>query len=219
MFLDEKGVDVPLAEPITAAFAHRAALDIMLGYAGAAAFPRMPASSLNVLQAMSTHSSCGTATRCAGVLFVVASLVSNIVDYAMVSVRNIESHVGATAANAIGVGMPFAVAWGFYFGASFAELVSLASPLLNGAVQFIVPAALFYAYAAREKSPRLPMMGLSASTQTWRYVALALTVVTCALISATYALTATAAAKAAMSANDYGLAGPAPAPAAAQTAR
>jgi hypothetical protein len=63
------------------------------------------------------------------------------------------------------------------------------------------------------------MMGLSASTQTWRYVALALTVVTCALISATYALTATAAAKAAMSANDYGLAGPAPAPAAAQTAR
>ena len=188
MFLDEKGVDVPLAEPLTAAFAHRAALDVMLGYTGAAAFPHLPASTLNVLQAMTTHASCGPATRFAGVLFVVSSLVSNIVDYAMVSVRNLESHVGAVAANAIGVAMPFAVAWLFYFGASFSQLVSLASPLLNGMIQFVVPAVLFYAYAALEKSPTLPMLGLMAATQTWRYIAAALAIATCALIAVTYAL-------------------------------
>ena len=188
MFLDEKGVDVPLAEPLTAAFAHRAALDVLLGYTGAAAFPHLPASTLNVLQAMTTHASCGPATRFAGVLFVVSSLVSNIVDYAMVSVRNLESHVGAVAANAIGVAMPFAVAWLFYFGASFSQLVSLASPLLNGMIQFVVPAVLFYAYAALEKSPTLPMLGLMAATQTWRYIAAALAIATCALIAVTYAL-------------------------------
>ena len=188
MFLDEKGVDVPLAQPVAAAFAHRAALDILLGYTGAAAFPHLPASTLNVLQAMTTHASCGPATRCAGVLFVVASLVSNIVDYAMVSVRNLESHVGSAAANAIGVAMPFAVAWLFYFGASFSQLVSLASPLLNGMIQFVVPAVLFYAYAGLEKSPKLPMMGLMASTQTWRYIAAALAIATSALIAVTYAL-------------------------------
>lgn len=188
MFLDEKGVDVPLAEPLTAAFAHRAALDVLVGYTGAAAFPHLPASCLNILEAMNTHASCGPATRCAGVLFVVASLVSNIVDYAMVSVRNLESHIGSAWSNAIGVGMPFAVGWLFYFGASFADLVSLASPLLNGAVQFLIPALLFFGYAALEKSPTLPMLGLSANTQTWRYIALALAIGVSVLIATTYAL-------------------------------
>jgi phosphatidylglycerol:prolipoprotein diacylglycerol transferase len=102
---------------------------------------------------------------------------------------------------------------------SISQLVSLASPLLNGTIQFVVPAVLFYAYAALEKSPTLPMLGLKAATQTWRYIALALTIVTCALIAATYALTGAAAEKAAMSGDDYGLAGPAPAPSAAQAAR
>ena len=109
------------------------------------------------------HPSCGTLTRAAGIGFVIFSLAPNIVDYSMVASRNLECHVGRSAANALAVGFPFLTGWIFYFGVSFSDLVSAASPLLNGAVQFIVPAALFFCYlgmeqaresATRESTPR-----------------------------------------------------------------
>jgi hypothetical protein len=187
MWLDEKDVAAPLAAPLVASFAHRAALDLMLGYAGAAAFPHMPATMLNVLDAVSIHPSCGTLTKAAGIIFVISSLASNIVDYAMVACRNLECHVGSTAANAVGVALPFASGFLFYFGQTFSDLISIASPLLNGAIQFAVPALLFWAYARFEKAEHLSMLGMKASTGTWRAIAMALAVVTGVLIIVTYA--------------------------------
>lgn len=138
---------MPLEGSLVAAFSHRAVLDILLGFTGAAAFPHMSDTTLNVLQAVAVHPSCGTVTRAAGVTFVISSLASNIVDYAMVAARNLESHVGSSVALAIGVGFPFASAWLFYFGQSFSDLIQLASPLLNGMIQFVVPGVLFYMYS------------------------------------------------------------------------
>ena len=78
-----------LAGPLAAAFAHRAALDVMLGLTGAAAFPHMTPTTLNVLQAVASHPQCGVYTKSAGILFVISSLASNIVDYSMVAVRSL----------------------------------------------------------------------------------------------------------------------------------
>jgi hypothetical protein len=187
MWLDEKDVSAPLATPLVASFAHRAALDLMLGYAGAAAFPHMPASMLNVLEAVSIHPSCGTLTKAAGIIFVISSLASNIVDYAMVACRNLECHVGSNAANVVGVALPFASGFLFYFGASFSDLISIASPFLNGAIQFAVPALLFWSYARFEKAEELSMLGMKASTAAWRGIAMALAIITGVLIVITYA--------------------------------
>ena len=88
---------------------------------------------------VSTHPSCGFATRAAGIGFVISSLAPNIVDYAMVASRNLEGHLGPAAADGIGILLPFALAWRFYFGASFSRLVNAASPALNGSVQFLIP--------------------------------------------------------------------------------
>lgn len=60
--------------------------------------------------------------------------------------RNLECHIGKTPANLVGIGLPFATAWLFFFGASLSALVSALTPILNGAVQFCVPALLFYFY-------------------------------------------------------------------------
>ncbi len=105
--------------------------------------------------------------------------------------------MGAAAANAAGIGLPFALAWAFYFGATFSDLVNAASPFLNGAVQFIVPALLFAAYMRRDggggvarEGRSVSLMGLEASTGWWRVVALAVAGGAGALVAATYALNA-----------------------------
>ena len=146
MWLDEKAEALPISRPLWLSFTHRAALDLLLGLSGAAAFPRMSPERLNVLDAVAVHPACGALTKACGVLFVIASLAPNIVDYSMVAARNLECHLGAGAANGAGIGVPFALAWLFYFGTSFSTLVNVASPLLNGLVQFVVPALLFAAY-------------------------------------------------------------------------
>lgn len=209
MWLDEKNPDDPLAPPLAAAFAHRAALDIVFGVAGAAAFPRLPPSALNVLQAVAVHPACGSATRFAGVLFVVSNLVSNIVDYAMVAVRNLECHVGFGVATCLGLVLPFVGGFTFYFGATFADLVTVASPFLNGAVQFVVPAALFCAYAGMEPaSSALPVLGIRTTSTNWRIAAAVMALAASALIATTYALSyaAPGGAPPASSDEDYGVA-------------
>jgi hypothetical protein len=80
-----------------------------------------------------------------------SSQAPNIVDYSMVAARNLECHIGHGPANAAGIGLPFVIAWRFYFGHSFSDLVNLASPFLNGAVQFVVPALLFAAYERHDR--------------------------------------------------------------------
>ncbi len=193
MWVEEKDVSTPLSPPLLYAFGHRALLDLLLGVSGAAAFPHMPVTTLNILDAVAVHPACGIITRASGIGFVVASLAANIVDYAMVASRNLECHVGTAAANILGIGLPFAVGWQFYFGATFASLVNAASPLLNGTVQFVVPALLFRAYTrfdadAGVPAPSLRVLNVSLLESSWRAIALCIATVMAALVVATYAL-------------------------------
>ena len=195
MWVEEKDVSTPLVLPMFYAFGHRVILDLLLGWSGASAFPHMAPTTLNILQAVATHPACGTLTKASGIGFVVSSLASNIVDYAMVASRNLECHVGTTAANLLGIGVPFAVAWAFYGGASFANLVNAASPLLNGLVQFVVPALMFRAYTRLDTDvvppsggPSLRLMNMHAYERTWRWVALLIAIGIALLITLTYIL-------------------------------
>ena len=195
MWVEEKDVSTPLVLPMVYAFGHRVVLDLLLGWSGASAFPHMAPTTLNILQAVATHPACGTLTKASGIGFVVSSLASNIVDYAMVASRNLECHVGTTAANLLGIGVPFAVAWAFYGGASFANLVNAASPLLNGLVQFVVPALMFRAYTRLDADvpppgggPSLRLMNMHAYERTWRWIALLIACGIAGLISLTYVL-------------------------------
>jgi hypothetical protein len=195
LWVEEKDVSTPLAKPLILAFGHRVVLDLMLGLSGAAAFPNMPATTLNILDAVAVHPACGVLTRACGIGFVVSSLAANIVDYAMVASRNLESHLGVTAANMLGIGLPFASGWLFFFGESFASLVNAASPLLNGMVQFVVPALLFLAYSRMDSdagahSSSLKVLGMSLKESTWRLCALLIALVISLLILLTYVLNA-----------------------------
>jgi hypothetical protein len=215
MWLDEKAEALPIRQPLWLAFSHRAALDLALGLTGAAAFPRMGPQRLNVLDAVAVHPACGALTKACGVLFVIASLATNIVDYGMVASRNLEVHVGTVPANVMGIALPFAVAWKFYFGTAFADLINAASPCLNGFVQFVAPALLFAAYERYDgggaggvgPARTVRLLGVEARVGTWRAAAVGIAAAAAALIAATYALNAAVASGAihpgAGSAGDY----------------
>ena len=187
MWVEERDHSLPIAPPLLYSFGHRAVLDLLLGLSGAAAFPHMPPTMLNVLEAVGVHPECGVLTRACGVGFVVFSLLPNITDYAMVASRNLECHIGSLAANVLGVGMPFATAWMFYFGASFSALVSSLAPLLNGAVQFLVPALLFLAYTRVNGDGGLvSLLDVKLHERTWRYAARGIAASAALLICLTY---------------------------------
>ena len=59
MWLDEKAEALPISRLLLLAFTHRAVLDLLLGFMGAAAFPRMGPQRLNVLDAVAVHPACG----------------------------------------------------------------------------------------------------------------------------------------------------------------
>jgi len=215
MWLDEKYEGLSIERPLFAAFGHRALLDLLLGVSGAAAFPSLPASKLNILDAVASHPSCGTPIRACGILFVIASLLPNITDYAMVASRNLESHIGHSAANAAGIVFPFLVGWMFYLGAAFSTLINVSSPLLNGLVQFVVPSLLFSAYERLDEVNHPPhslltgrtvsVLGISAAVSTWRRVALGIAAGSASLIAFTYVFNGSGPAilRASASASDY----------------
>ena len=191
MWVEERDSALPIAPPLLYSFGHRAVLDLLLGLSGAAAFPHMPPTMLNVLDAVGAHPACGVLTRACGVGFVVFSLLPNITDYAMVASRNMECHIGALAANLLGVGVPFGTAWLFYFGASFSALVSSLAPLLNGAVQFLVPALLFLAYTRFDGAGGVvSLLDVRLRESTWRSAAMGIGGGAALLICLTYRLDA-----------------------------
>jgi hypothetical protein len=110
----------------------------------------------------------------------------------MVAKRNLEVHTGERLASLLGVGLPFASGWLFYFGTSFADLINAAAPLLNGAIQFCVPAALYWVYSRLEAAEGLPavekMLGTRIPLPVLKFAAGAMFVGTMALIMATYLL-------------------------------
>ena len=192
MWLDELDPAVEVGGALINSFTHRMLLDFALGISGAMAFPDMPPNGLNVLQAVSVHPDCGVITEAAGVLFVITCLATSIVDYAMVATRNLEAHTGERVANVLGVGLPFGAGWLFYFGQSFADMINTAAPLLNGAIQFCVPAGLYWVYsrleAAEGGAAADMLLGSRIPLPVLKFAAAAMFVGTLALIVATYLL-------------------------------
>jgi uncharacterized membrane protein len=141
--------------------------------------------------------------------------------------RNLESQIGGTRANWLGVGLPWAVAWFFYFGAEYNQLVNTCSIYLNGAIQFLLPCVLFLALGAAAGSHVCRVAGVRASMDTWREVTRLVAASIVIMIIAAYVLNALVAAGVygprhmapasdKSDSSDYGLAagpGAAPAPA------
>lgn len=182
MWMDEKADDVSTTESLWLSCLHRGALDVMLGLSGAAAFPGL--STLSVLDELRVRPDVGTVTELCGIAFAVTALIPNIVDYQMAVSRNLELHLGPSKANWLGVGLPYAVAWVFYFGNAFNILVNSTSVALNGIVELILPTVLFLVFSASFRRPQLSMCGHRTDVRTWRnitYGVLALIIVLCIL--------------------------------------
>jgi hypothetical protein len=165
---------------------HRGALDVMLGLSGAAAFPGL--STLSVLDELRVRPDVGTLTELCGILFAITALVPNIVDYQMAVSRNLEAHFGAARAGWVGVGLPYGIAWMFYFGAAFNTLVNVSTVFLNGMVELALPCTLFLYFSHSFKQATMRMVGFSLPVRTWRRVAWAVLCFGCALIALAYVL-------------------------------
>ena len=186
MWLDEKADDVPVSLPLWAACAHRGVLDIMLGLSGAAAFPGL--ATLNVLDELRVRPDVGTITELCGIGFAITGLIPNIVDYQMAVARNLENHLGTAHANWLGVGLPYGVAWVFYFGNAFNILVNVTSVGLNGIIELVVPCLLFLFFTRNMHSQRMHISGFGADVGFWRRFTWGVVVLAVVLILAAYTL-------------------------------
>lgn len=166
MWLTQKEEGVSASRPLWWACVHRGLLDIMLGLSGAFAFPGL--SSLNVLDELRLRPDVTLFTQVCGIMFAVASLLPNLVDYTMAASRNLENHVGLLRANALGVGLPYMLAWVFYFGSTFNILVNCTSTFLGGTIQFLVPTLLFIFYLDRSGHSGARVAGIRMDSETWR---------------------------------------------------
>jgi len=188
MWIDEKAEHVSVSRSLWSACLHRGALDIMLGLSGAAAFPGL--STLSVLDELRVRPDVGTLTELCGILFAITALVPNIVDYQMAVSRNLEAHFGPARAGWLGVGLPYGIAWAFYFGAAFNTLVNSCTVFLNGAVEVALPCILFLFFSLSFKQASLRMVGVSMPVRSWRRVTWGVLALGCALILLAYVLNA-----------------------------
>lgn len=186
MWLEEKADDVPVSQPLWAACAHRGLLDIMLGLSGAAAFPGL--ATLNVLDELRVRPDVGTITELCGIGFAISGLIPNVVDYQMAVARNLENHAGSVHANWLGVGLPYGVAWVFYFGSAFNILVNVTSVALNGIIEFVVPALLFLYFTRHLHLQRMHVSGIGADVSFWRRLTYGVVVLGVLLIVVAYTL-------------------------------
>ena len=188
MWMDEKADDVSTSECLWLSCLHRGALDIMLGLSGAAAFPGL--STLSVLDELRVRPDVGIITELCGIAFAITALVPNVVDYQMAVSRNLELHMGASKANWLGVGLPYAVAWVFYFGNAFNILVNSTSVALNGIVELILPTVLFLVFSTSFRQPLLRMCGYRTDVHTWRNISWGVLALICTLCVLSYVLNA-----------------------------
>ena len=207
----------------------RGLLFIIFGLIASIAFPDL--TTMNVLDVLRTKSSVTPFTQVCGFLFAATSVFPNIVAHSMAVRRTLESQIGVAQANWLGVGLPWAVAWLFYFGAEYNRLVNTCSIYLNGVIQFLLPCLLFLALGTAAGAHVCRVAGVRASMDSWREFTRGVMVGIVVMIVLAYILNglvaegvygpkhaASSAAK--ETASDYGLAagpGIAPAPAKGQT--
>ena len=188
MWIDEKAEHVSVSKTLWSACIHRGLLDIMLGISGAAAFPGL--STLSVLDELRVRPDVGTVTELSGILFAITALVPNVVDYTMSASRNLESSFGSARAHMLGIGLPYAVAWFFYFGDAFNTLVNTTTVLLNGVVELALPCTLFLFFALSFRQANVRMVGISLPVRTWRAVTWGVLAFSLTLILLAYVLNA-----------------------------
>jgi hypothetical protein len=225
MWLEQTAEGVSVNAALWWSCLSRGLLFIAFGLIASGAFPEL--TTMNVLDVLRTKSSVNPFTQVCGFLFAATSVFPNIIAHSMAVRRNLESTLGATQANWLGVGLPWAVAWLFYFGAEYNQLVNTCSIYLNGAIQFLLPGLLFLALGTAAGAHLCRVAGIRASMDAWREVTRAVVVGVVVLIVLAYALNALvslgvygpkhASDVAEHAASDYGLAaGPAVAPAPAK---
>jgi hypothetical protein len=224
MWLEQTAEGVSINAALWWSCLSRGLLFIAFGLIASGAFPDL--TTMNVLDVLRTKSQVTSLTQVCGFLFAATSVFPNIIAHSMAVRRNLEAHIGALRANFLGVGLPWAVAWLFYFGAEYNQLVNTCSIYLNGVIQFLLPCLLFLALATAAGAHVCRVAGIRASMDTWRditrWVALGIVI----LIVLAYTLNAfvffglygpkhhESASAAKSAASDYGLAaGPALAPA------
>jgi len=144
----------------------RGLLFIVFALIAAVAFPDL--TTLNVLDVLRTKASVTPFTQVCGFLFAATSVFPNIVAHSMAVRRTLESQIGVVQANWLGVGLPWAVAWLFYFGAEYNQLVNCCSIFLNGVIQFLLPCLLFLALGTAAGAHVCRVAGVRASMDHWR---------------------------------------------------
>ena len=208
----------------------RGLLFVVFGFIASWAFPDL--TTMNVLDVLRTKASVTPFTQVCGFLFAATSVFPNIVAHSMAVRRTLESQVGVARGNWLGVGLPWAVAWLFYFGAEYNRLVNTCSIDLNGVIQFLLPCLLFLALGTAAGAHVCRVAGIRASMDAWREVTRGVAIGIVAMIVLAYVLNllvatgvygpkheAPSSGAAAAAASDYGLAaGPAIAPAPAKGA-
>ena len=168
MWLEQTAEGVSINAALWWSCLSRGLLFIAFGLIASGAFPDL--TTMNVLDVLRTKSEVTPITQVCGFMFAATSVFPNIIAHSMAVRRNLESQIGGTRANWLGVGLPWAVAWFFYFGAEYNQLVNTCSIYLNGVIQFLLPCLLFLALGAAAGSHVCRVAGVRASMDTWREV-------------------------------------------------
>ncbi len=168
MWLEQTAEGVSINAALWWSCLSRGLLFIAFGLIASGAFPAL--TTMNVLDVLRTKTDVTPFTQVCGFLFAATSVFPNIIAHSMAVRRNLESQIGGTRANWLGVGLPWAVAWFFYFGAEYNQLVNCCSIYLNGAIQFLLPCVLFLTLGAAAGSHVCRVAGIRASMDTWREV-------------------------------------------------
>lgn len=166
MWLEQTAEGVSINAALWWSCLSRGLLFIAFGLIASGAFPDL--TTMNVLDVLRTKTQVKPVTQICGFLFAATSVFPNIIAHSMAVRRNLESQIGGVRANWLGVGLPWAVAWFFYFGAEYNQLVNTCSIYLNGAIQFLLPCVLFLALGAAAGSHVCRVAGIRASMDTWR---------------------------------------------------
>jgi len=227
MWLEQTAEGVSINAALWWSCLSRGLLFIAFGLIASGAFPDL--TTMNVLDVLRTKSQVTPVTQVCGFLFAATSVFPNIIAHSMAVRRNLEAHIGGVRSNLLGVGLPWAVAWLFYFGAEYNQLVNTCSIYLNGVIQFLLPCLLFLALATVAGAHVCRVAGIRASMDTWRDITRWVAIGIVALIVLAYTLNAfvyfglygpkhqQTASTTKTAASDYGLAaGPSIAPAPAK---
>lgn len=186
MWLEQTADGVSINAALWWSCLSRGVLFIAFGFVAAGAFDDLD--TMNVLDVLRTHTAVKPITQVCGFLFAVTCVFPNILAHSAAVRRNLEAHIGTGSSNWIGVGVPWGIAWLFYFGAEYNVLVNTSSIYLNGVIQFLLPAFLFLAFSALAGSYICRVAGIRASMDKWQEVTRWVAALLCLLIVAAYVL-------------------------------